>query len=75
MSDIFPGVSIPNVDYMDINLAMTDFMNENNYQPIAIAMTKVNHIITFVILMYLLKFLGYSTVRNKEFKTFRNDPR
>lgn len=56
MSDIFPGVSIPNVDYMDINLAMTDFMNENNYQPIAIAMTKVNHIITFVILMYLLNF-------------------
>lgn len=41
MSDIFPGVVIPNVDYMDINLAMTEVMNENNIQPIPVAMTKV----------------------------------
>ncbi|XP_048524356.1 dynein axonemal heavy chain 2 [Dendroctonus ponderosae] len=41
MSDIFPGVVIPNVDYLDINLAMTEFMTENNLQPIPIAMTKV----------------------------------
>ncbi|XP_050296141.1 dynein axonemal heavy chain 2 isoform X2 [Anthonomus grandis grandis] len=41
MSDIFPGVNIPAVDYMDINMAMIDFMNENNIQAIPIAMTKV----------------------------------
>ncbi|KAF7269690.1 hypothetical protein GWI33_017275 [Rhynchophorus ferrugineus] len=41
MSDIFPGVVIPVVDYMDINNAIIDFMTENNLQPIPIAMTKV----------------------------------
>ncbi|CAG9772859.1 unnamed protein product [Ceutorhynchus assimilis] len=41
MSDIFPGVVIPTVDYIDINLAMTDYMAESNLQPIPIAITKV----------------------------------
>ncbi|XP_030749874.1 dynein heavy chain 2, axonemal [Sitophilus oryzae] len=41
MSDIFPGVIIPVVDYIEINAAMTDFMTENNLQPIPVAMTKV----------------------------------
>ncbi|XP_060528447.1 dynein axonemal heavy chain 2 isoform X3 [Cylas formicarius] len=41
MSDIFPGVQIPAVDYMDINTALTEYMVENNLQPIPIALTKV----------------------------------
>lgn len=32
MSDIFPGTLIPTVDYMDINFAISDFMEENNLQ-------------------------------------------
>lgn len=32
MSDIFPGVCLPVVDYIDMNLAITEFMEENNYQ-------------------------------------------
>lgn len=32
MSDIFPGVSIPIVDYMDLNFAMTDYMESKNLQ-------------------------------------------
>lgn len=32
MSDIFPGTIIPNVDYMEMNFAIIDFMEENNLQ-------------------------------------------
>lgn len=32
ISDIFPGTLIPNVDYLDMNFAITDFMEENNLQ-------------------------------------------
>ncbi|KAG5894356.1 hypothetical protein JTB14_031917 [Gonioctena quinquepunctata] len=41
LSDIFPGVVVPNVDYIDINLAIMEYMEENNLQPIPIALTKV----------------------------------
>ncbi|XP_044753245.1 dynein axonemal heavy chain 2 [Coccinella septempunctata] len=41
MSDIFPGVSIPTVDYMDMNTAIITYMQKNILQPIPIAMTKV----------------------------------
>ncbi|XP_050498494.1 dynein axonemal heavy chain 2 [Diabrotica virgifera virgifera] len=41
MSDIFPGVVIPMVDYMDMNIAMTEYMEEHNLQPIPIATIKV----------------------------------
>ncbi|XP_057654894.1 dynein axonemal heavy chain 2 isoform X2 [Diorhabda carinulata] len=41
MSDIFPGVVIPVVDYMDLNLAITEYMENKNLQPIPIALTKV----------------------------------
>ncbi|KAJ8964945.1 hypothetical protein NQ314_004500 [Rhamnusium bicolor] len=41
MSDIFPGVTLPVVDYLDMNLAVTEFMAENNLQPITMALTKV----------------------------------
>ncbi|CAG9819075.1 unnamed protein product [Phaedon cochleariae] len=41
MSDIFPGVVIPVVDYIDMNFAILEFMEENNIQPIPIALTKV----------------------------------
>lgn len=32
MSDIFPGVIIPMVDYMDMNIAITDYMESVNLQ-------------------------------------------
>ncbi|XP_023311334.1 dynein heavy chain 2, axonemal [Anoplophora glabripennis] len=41
MSDIFPGVTLPVVDYLDMNSAITEFMEENNLQAIPIALTKV----------------------------------
>nr|CAI5834494.1 unnamed protein product [Callosobruchus analis] len=41
MSDIFPGVMIPIVDYIDMNSAITEYMEEANLQPIPIALTKV----------------------------------
>ncbi|CAG9862849.1 unnamed protein product [Phyllotreta striolata] len=41
MSDIFPGVNIPVVDYIDMNVAITECMEEHNYQPFAKAMVKV----------------------------------
>lgn len=34
MGDIFPGVVIPVVDYIDINYAMMEYMEENNLQVI-----------------------------------------
>ncbi|KAJ8920059.1 hypothetical protein NQ315_011713 [Exocentrus adspersus] len=41
MSDIFPGVTLPVVDYLDMNSAITEYMDERNLQPIPIALTKV----------------------------------
>lgn len=32
MSDIFPGVSIPTVDYMDMNTAITTYMQKHILQ-------------------------------------------
>lgn len=32
MSDIFPGVTLPVVDYLDMNSAITEYMEENNLQ-------------------------------------------
>ncbi|CAH0554837.1 unnamed protein product [Brassicogethes aeneus] len=40
MSDIFPGVSIPMVDYIDMNNAIIAYMDETNLQPIQAALTK-----------------------------------
>ncbi|KAK9890592.1 hypothetical protein WA026_011959 [Henosepilachna vigintioctopunctata] len=41
MSDIFPGVTIPTVDYIDMNTAIITHMKKNILQPIPIALTKV----------------------------------
>lgn len=43
MSDIFPGTRIPDVDYMDINFALTDFMTENNLQVNIFLVANSNH--------------------------------
>nr|XP_015838947.1 PREDICTED: dynein heavy chain 2, axonemal [Tribolium castaneum] len=41
MSDIFPGVSIPKVDYVDMTDAIVSHMKENGLQPIENAITKI----------------------------------
>ncbi|RZC39320.1 dynein heavy chain 2, axonemal-like [Asbolus verrucosus] len=41
MSDIFPGVTIPTVDYVDMTTAIVEYMHENELQPISPAITKV----------------------------------
>lgn len=78
MSDIFPGVVIPNVDYLDINLAMTEFMTEHNLQPIPIAMTKVlfYHPNGFDDQnSYTQQFAGNSAVRNEKLSSLCDDSR
>lgn len=49
MSDIFPGTIIPSVDYMDMNFAITDFMEENNLQ---VKITKIHSTKYFKLLFY-----------------------
>ncbi|XP_017772772.1 PREDICTED: dynein heavy chain 2, axonemal [Nicrophorus vespilloides] len=41
MSDIFPGISLPSVDYEDMNAAISGHLKENGLQCIATALTKV----------------------------------
>ncbi|XP_018335036.1 dynein heavy chain 2, axonemal-like, partial [Agrilus planipennis] len=41
MSDIFPGVVIPTIDYEDMNNAISAELVANGWQPVQIAITKV----------------------------------
>lgn len=41
MSDIFPSVTLPTVDYLDLTEAIRQYMTEKNLQPIPTAITKV----------------------------------
>lgn len=74
MSDIFPGVTLPVVDYLDMNSAITEYMEENNLQVFILNPFYVCLYNNEIILADSdCPYQSYTAVRNEKFQTFGYD--